>query len=169
MVLRIQDIPKPRIKKKGKRVGRGIGSGKGKTAGKGHKGAKARSGGGTYNPGFEGGQMPLIRKLPKRGFTNKFRKEWGLVNIGTLQKMDVVKDGVIVDKNFLLENGIMNNKRIPFKVLGKGAITKALTVRANAFSASAKKAIESAGGKAEIVAVKAVDMKIKPAKKEKEI
>jgi large subunit ribosomal protein L15 len=169
MVLRIQDIPKPKIKSKGKRKGRGIGSGKGKTSGKGHKGAKARSGGGTYNPGFEGGQMPLIRKLPKRGFTNKFKREWAFVNIGRLQQMDVVSDGCVIDREFLLRTGIMNNKRLPFKVLGKGIIKKALTVKANAFSASAKKAIEDAGGKTEIVEVKASELKIKPAKNSKEL
>jgi large subunit ribosomal protein L15 len=169
MVLRIQDIPKPKIKGKGKRKGRGIGSGKGKTSGKGHKGAKARSGGGTYNPGFEGGQMPLIRKMPKRGFTNKFRKDWGLVNIGKLQGSDIVTDGCVVDRDFLIDKGMMKNKRIPFKVLGKGILEKALTVKANAFSSAAKKAIEDAGGKAEIVAVRSADLKIRPAKKDKEL
>jgi len=168
MVLRIENIPRPAIKGKGKRKGRGIGSGKGKTSGKGHKGAKARSGGGTYNPGFEGGQMPLIRKMPKRGFTNKFKKEWALVNIGKLQDMDVVADGSVVDRDFLIESGIMKSKRTPFKVLGKGTLRKVLTVRANAFSLSAKKAIEDAGGKTEIVVVRAVDMKIKSGKKLKE-
>ncbi len=169
MVLRIENIPKPVIKGKGKRKGRGIGSGRGKTAGKGHKGAKARSGGGNYPAGFEGGQMPLIRKLPKRGFTNKFKKEWGIVNIGTLEKMDSLSSGSVVDREFLLGNGIMNSKRIPFKVLGKGVLQKKLTVKANAFSASAKKAIEDAGGKAEIVAVRASEMRIRQTKNEKEI
>jgi len=92
MVLRIQDIPRPKLKGNAKRKGRGIGSGKGKTSGKGHKGAKARSGGGVYNPGFEGGQMPLIRKMPKRGFTNKFRKDWDILNIGTLQTISSIED-----------------------------------------------------------------------------
>jgi large subunit ribosomal protein L15 len=169
MVLRIENIPKPAIKGKGKRKGRGIGSGKGKTSGKGHKGAKARSGGGTYNPGFEGGQMPLIRKMPKRGFTNKFKREWVLINTGKLQNMDVVTDGSVVDREFLLKTGVMKNKRLPFKVLGKGKLEKKLTIKANAFSLSAKKAIEDAGGKTEVIAVRAADLKIKPAKKEKEI
>ncbi|MFA6636576.1 MAG: 50S ribosomal protein L15 [Candidatus Omnitrophota bacterium] len=165
MVIRIQDIPKPRIKGKGKRKGRGIGSGKGKTSGKGHKGAKARSGGGTYNPGFEGGQMPLIRKMPKRGFTNKFRVEWGLINIGKLQEMDVVQDGCVVDRDFLVSKGIMKNKRIPYKVLGKGTLEKAVTVKANAFSSSAKKAIEEAGGKAEVVEIRSADLRTRQSKK----
>lgn len=169
MVLRIENIPRPAIKAKGKRKGRGIGSGKGKTSGRGHKGAKSRSGGGTYNPGFEGGQMPLIRKMPKRGFTNKFKREWTYVNIGKLQEMDIVCDGSIVDRDFLLEKGIMKKKRIPFKVLGNGTLEKVLTVKANAFSLSAKKAIEDAGGKAEVVVIRAKDLKKKPEKKEKEI
>jgi len=167
MVLRLQDIPKPRIKGSGKRKGRGIGSGRGKTSGKGHKGAKARSGGGTYNPGFEGGQMPLIRKMPKRGFTNKFKKEWALVNIDKLQKMENVTDGSVVDRNFLLEKGVIKNKRIPIKVLGKGTIKKSVTVKANAFSLAAKNAIENAGGKAEVVVVRSNELKVKTSKKEK--
>ncbi|MFH1411886.1 MAG: 50S ribosomal protein L15 [Candidatus Omnitrophota bacterium] len=152
MVLKIEDITKPRgMKKKGKRKGRGIGSGKGKTSGRGHKGAKSRSGGGVYNPGFEGGQMPLIRRLPKRGFTNKFKKEWEVVNVGELERNKSVEDGAVVDKAFLLANRILREKRIPCKVLGKGKLNKALTVKADAFSASAVKAIEGAGGKTEIV------------------
>ncbi|MFH1837377.1 MAG: 50S ribosomal protein L15 [Candidatus Omnitrophota bacterium] len=155
MVLKIEDIGKPKgIKRKGKRKGRGIGSGKGKTSGKGHKGAKARSGGGTYNPGFEGGQMPLVRRIPKRGFTNKFKKEWAVINIGTLDKTLAVEDGTVIDKEFLLKNKILKIKRLPCKVLGKGKLSKAITVKANAFSAPAKKAIEDAGGKTEVVAIK---------------
>lgn len=152
MGLRLEDIRKPRIKGNSKRKGRGIGSGRGKTSGKGHKGAKARSGGGTYNPGFEGGQMPLIRRLPKRGFTNKWRREWSVINVGTLDKFDSVAAGSVIDKNFLIENNILRKKRLPFKVLGKGKLSKAITVKANAFSETAKKAIESAGGKVEIIA-----------------
>ena len=152
MVLKIEDIRRPNgIKKKGKRKGRGIGSGKGKTSGRGHKGAKSRSGGGTYNPGFEGGQMPLVRRIPKRGFTSKFRKEWDIVNIGTLEKNKAIKDGAIIDKALLLTNRILRKKRLPCKVLGKGKLNKTLTVKADAFSSSAKKAIEEAGGKVEIV------------------
>lgn len=149
MGLKIEDIGRPRIKGSSKRKGRGIGSGRGKTSGRGHKGAKSRSGGGTYNPGFEGGQMPLVRRVPKRGFTNKFRREWSVVNIGTLQKTDLIKEGAIVDKGFLLANRILRKKALPFKVLGKGKLTKAITVKADSFSVSAKKAIEEAGGKAE--------------------
>lgn len=152
MGFKLEDIRRPRIKGNSKRKGRGIGSGRGKTAGKGHKGAKARSGGGTYNPGFEGGQMPLIRRLPKRGFTNKFKIEWSVVNIGTLDNSKSVEDGNVIDKGFLLEKNILRKKRLPFKVLGKGKLSKSITVKANAFSESAKNAIESAGGKAEVVA-----------------
>ncbi len=152
MVLKIQDIGKPKgNRRKKKRVGRGIGSGKGKTSGKGHKGAKARSGGGTYTPGFEGGQMPLVRRVPKRGFTNIFKKEWNLVNIGTLQGLGSIKDGSVVDKDFMIANRVMKKKALPVKVLGKGTLSKSITVKANAFSATAKKAIEEAGGKAEII------------------
>ena len=152
-VLKIEDITKPYgIKRKGKRKGRGIGSGRGKTSGKGHKGAKARSGGGTYTPGFEGGQMPLIRRVPKRGFTNKWRREWNIVNIDTLQKASFIKDGTVVDNELLCTNNVLKKKRLPFKVLGKGALKKAITVKANAFSEGAKTAIEKAGGKAELVA-----------------
>ena len=151
MGLRIEDIRRPRITGNRKRKGRGIGSGHGKTAGRGHKGAKARSGGGGYTLGFEGGQMPLMRRIPKRGFTNKFGRDWNIVNIDTLQKMDAIKDGAVVDKHLLLSSGILKKRQLPFKVLGKGRISKALTVKANSFSGSAKKAIEQAGGKAEIV------------------
>jgi large subunit ribosomal protein L15 len=152
MVLKLEDIGKPRgVKRSSKRKGRGIGSGRGKTSGKGHKGAKARSGGGTYNPGFEGGQMPLIRRIPKRGFTNKWRKEWNIVNIGTLQNMDSIEDGAVIDKALLLGEKILKKKRLPLKVLGKGKLTKSVTVKANSFSETAKKAIEEAGGKIEVL------------------
>jgi large subunit ribosomal protein L15 len=151
MGLRIGNIQRPHgFKKKGKRVGRGIGSGKGKTSGKGHKGALARSGGGDYNPGFEGGQMPLVRRIPKRGFTNIFKKEWSILNIGTLQNSEAVGEGAVVDRDFLLKSGLVRNKRLPVKVLGKGTISKAITVKAAAFSRSAAKAIQEAGGKTEI-------------------
>ncbi len=169
MVLRIQDIPKPRIKGKSKRKGRGVGSGRGKTSGKGHKGAKARSGGGTYNPGFEGGQMPLIRRMPKRGFTNKFRKEWAIVNIGRLQLIESISDGSVVDRDLLLDNGVVRDKRIPIKVLGKGVLEKSLTVKAHAFSESARRSIEKAGGKVEVVPVRAAEMKSGQGQKKEEI
>jgi large subunit ribosomal protein L15 len=151
MVLKVEHITKPNIKSKGKRKGRGIGSGKGKTSGRGHKGAKSRSGGGTYNPGFEGGQLTLIRRLPKRGFTNKFRKEWNIINVGTLEKLALVENGATIDKEFLFLNKILKKKRLPVKVLAKGEIKKAITVKANAFSPKAKEAIEKAGGKIEII------------------
>jgi len=155
MVLKIEDIGRPAgLKKKGKRKGRGIGSGRGKTAGKGHKGAKARSGGGTYNPGYEGGQMPLVRRVPKRGFTNKFKREWNIVNIGTLQGIKKIKEGVVVDKEFLLKEKLLKKSKLPLKVLGKGKLTKSVTVKADAFSAGAKKAIEEAGGKAQVASKK---------------
>ncbi|MFQ5952575.1 MAG: 50S ribosomal protein L15 [Candidatus Omnitrophota bacterium] len=152
MVVKIQDIGKPQGATTGrKRKGRGVGSGRGKTSGRGHKGAKARAGGGRYTPGFEGGQMPLVRRVPKRGFTNIFKAEWSLINIGTLEKDKSVKAGAVVDKEFLVSSKLLKKKKYPLKVLGKGKLSKSLTVKANAFSASAKKAIEEAGGKAEVV------------------
>ena len=161
MVLKIEDIKRPRsIKAGGKRKGRGIGSGRGKTSGRGHKGAKARSGGGVYNPGFEGGQMPLIRRIPKRGFTNKFKSEYSVVNIGTLERIGSIKENTVVDKDFLFANKVIKKKKLPFKVLGKGKLTKAITVKANAFSAGAKAAIEEAGGKTEVIAYE-TDVKTK--------
>ena len=129
------------------RKGRGTGSGNGKTAGRGHKGQNARAGGGV-RPGFEGGQIPLYRKLPKRGFTNRFAKKYAIVNVAQLENFD--KDSVI-DIQTLLENGIIKNQFDGLKVLGNGEITKALTVKAAIFSASAKEKIEAAGGKAEVV------------------
>jgi len=155
MVLRIEDIRKPKAdKKKSKRLGRGIGSGRGKTSGRGHKGAKSRSGGGIYNPGFEGGQMPLVRRVPKRGFTNKWSKKWNIINIDNFQKSKLIKNGTVVDKNFLIENKIIKKKQLPLRVLGKGKLTKSITVKAGYFSLSAKKAIEEADGKIEIVSYK---------------
>ena len=160
MGLRIEDITKPRIKGNSKRKGRGIGSGRGKTSGKGHKGAKSRSGGGTYNPGFEGGQMPLVRRIPKRGFTNKWKREWSVINVGRLDKLEDIAEGTVVDKAFLIENGVITKKRLPFKILGKGKLTKALNLVANAASQSAIKMIEEAGGKIEIVSPKPVSTKV---------
>ena len=165
MVLKIEDIKRPgTIKGSSKRKGRGVGSGRGKTSGRGHKGAKARSGGGTYNPGFEGGQMPLIRRVPKRGFTNTFKKEWSIVNVGSLEKIRSIKAGAVIDKDFLFTNKVIRKKKLPFKVLGKGKLTKAITIKANSFSVSAKTAIEEAGGKAEVVAYKPVEKKITESK-----
>ena len=130
-----------------KRLGRGVGSGLGKTSGKGHKGAKARSGGGK-RPGFEGGQMPLTMRLPKRGFTNIFRKEYVAVNI---DRLEMFEDGAVVTPVTLIEYGIIKNVQDGVKILGNGEITKKLTVQANKFSESAKQKIEAAGGKAEVM------------------
>ena len=130
-----------------KRLGRGVGSGLGKTSGKGHKGAKARSGGGK-RPGFEGGQMPLTMRLPKRGFTNIFRKEYVAVSI---DRLEMFEDGAVVTPVTLIEYGIIKNVQDGVKILGNGEITKKLTVQANKFSESAKQKIEAAGGKAEVI------------------
>ena len=129
------------------RKGRGPGSGNGKTAGKGHKGQNARSGGGV-RPGFEGGQLPLYRKLPKRGFTNIFATTYATVNV---EKLNAFEDGAVVDINALLEKKIIRKSFDGLKVLGNGEITKKITVKASIFSASAKEKIEAAGGKAEVV------------------
>ena len=130
-----------------KRLGRGIGSGLGKTSGKGHKGQWARSGGGV-RPGFEGGQMPLIRRIPKRGFNNHFKKIYSIVNLSVLEGLEA---NSVVDMAMLSEKGLIKVVKgsIGLKVLGNGTLTKALTVKASGFSASAKEAIEKAGGKAE--------------------
>ena len=129
------------------RKGRGNGSGNGKTAGRGQKGQWARSGGGV-RVGFEGGQMPLVRRLPKRGFHNIFAKPLEAVNVSALEKFE---DGATVNAQALLEKGILSKCRYGVKILGKGDITKKLTVQASAFSASAKEKIEAAGGKAEVI------------------
>ena len=129
------------------RVGRGPGSGNGKTAGKGHKGQNARSGGGV-RIGFEGGQMPLSRRLPKRGFNNIFAERLEAINVSALNKFE---DGATVNVCDLLEKGILSKCEYGVKILGNGEITKKLTVRASAFSASAKEKIEKAGGKAEVI------------------
>ena len=131
-----------------KRLGRGIGSGLGKTSGKGHKGAKARSGGGK-RPGFEGGQMPLVRRLPKRGFTNIFRTEYVAVNV---DRLNIFEDGMTVTPVELIEAGIIKNVLDGVKILGDGELTvKNLTVIAAKFTATAKEKIEAAGGKAEVI------------------
>ncbi len=130
-----------------KRLGRGIGSGLGKTSGKGHKGQWARSGGGV-RPGFEGGQMPLIRRIPKRGFNNHFKKVYSIVNLSVLENFEA---NSVVDMEVLNEKGLIKVMKdcVGLKVLGNGTLTKALTVKAKAFSASAKDAIEKAGGTVE--------------------
>ncbi len=129
------------------RKGRGTGSGNGKTAGKGHKGQNARSGGGV-RPGFEGGQIPLYRRLPKRGFHNKFGKTYAIVNVEQLNRFE---DGAVVDAETLLATGILSKLSDGVKVLGAGEITKKLTVKAAVFSETAKGKIEAAGGKTEVI------------------
>ena len=133
--------------KAGYRKGRGPGSGNGKTAGKGHKGQNARSGGGV-RPGFEGGQIPLYRKLPKRGFYNKFGKCYAIVNVSAL---NVFEDDAVVDAQALLAAGLLNEVCDGVKILGMGELTKKLTVKANIFSETAKGKIEAAGGKIEVI------------------
>ena len=133
--------------KKPYRKGRGAGSGNGKTAGRGHKGQWARSGGGV-RPGFEGGQMPLARRLPKRGFTNIFGTTYVPVNVSALNRFE---DGTEVTTELLLASGVVSREKDGIKILGNGDLTKKLTVKAAAFSASAKEKIEAAGGKAEVI------------------
>ncbi|MDY3845748.1 MAG: 50S ribosomal protein L15 [Eubacteriales bacterium] len=133
--------------KKSFRKGRGTGSGNGKTAGKGHKGQNARSGGGV-KPGFEGGQLPLYRKLPKRGFYNKFGKTYAIVNVSSLNKFE---DDTVVDLAALVNGGLVNDVCDGIKILGNGEITKKLTVKAAIFSTAAKEKIEAAGGKTEVI------------------
>ena len=131
----------------GKRKGRGHATGNGKTAGRGHKGQKARSGGGV-RIGFEGGQMPLARRIPKRGFNNIFAKPLTAINVAVLNRFE---DGAVVDAAALIEKGILHDCAYGLKVLGNGNVTKKVTVKAAAFSESAKEKIEKAGGKAEVV------------------
>ena len=131
--------------KESKRIGRGHGSGNGKTAGKGHKGQKARAGHG-MRAGFEGGQMPLQRRIPKRGCNNIFAEEWIAINLSALE---VFEDGSVVDAAALADKGIIKKANLPVKVLGNGKLTKKLTVKLNAYSASAAEKINAVGGKAE--------------------
>ena len=138
--------PAPGSVKDSFRKGRGPGSGNGKTAGKGHKGQNARSGGGV-RPGFEGGQLPLYRKLPKRGFKNRFAVNYAIVNLSDLNRFE---DGDTVNLEKLMEAGIVKKPLDGLKILGKGELTKKLTVEAKVFSASAKEKIEAAGGKTEV-------------------
>lgn len=139
--------PAPGSKKDAFRKGRGAGSGNGKTAGKGHKGQKARSGG-SIRPGFEGGQMPLQRRIPKRGFTNIFATKYASVNVS---KLNCFEDGAVVDAAALKEAGIVKKQLDGVKILGGGELTKKLTVKVAAYSESAKQKIEAAGGKAEVM------------------
>ena len=136
----------PGSTKVSKRVGRGHGSGQGKTAGKGHKGQKARSG--APRVGFEGGQMPLYRRIPKRGFTNRNSKDIEAVNVSALERFE---DGATVSVETMIECGLVTNPRDGVKILGNGELTKKLTVQANAFSAGAVEKIEALGGKAEVI------------------
>ena len=140
--------PAPGAKTEKRRLGRGIGSGLGKTSGKGHKGQNARSGGGV-RPGFEGGQMPLVRRIPKRGFTNNFKKVYSIVNVSDLEKF---ADGTEVTAELLLQEGVLSKvEEYGLKVLGNGTLSKKLVVKANKFTKSAAEIIEKAGGKAEVL------------------
>ena len=146
--MKLQDLqPALGSAKKAYRKGRGAGSGNGKTAGRGHKGQWARSGGGV-RPGFEGGQMPLARRLPKRGFHNIFGTTYAPVNVSALERFE---NGTEVTTELLLETGVISKALDGVKILGSGELTKSLTVKAAAFSASAKEKIEKAGGKAEVI------------------
>jgi large subunit ribosomal protein L15 len=139
--------PQEGSRKSKKRLGRGHGSGHGKTSGRGHKGFKARSGSG-IKPGFEGGQMPLQRRLPKRGFNNIFKKEYAVLNVKDLEKLDT---GAKVDRQLLIEAGLIKKKYASVKILGDGEITKSLTVAVDKVSEGARKKIEAAGGKIESI------------------
>ena len=139
--------PAPGSKKERTRVGRGLGSGLGKTAGKGHKGQNARAGGGV-RPGFEGGQMPIYRRLPKRGFYNKFGMEYTEVNVWQLNRFEA---GTVVDPVLLVEVGVIKNVRDGIRILGNGELDKSLMVRANGFTKAAMEKIQAAGGKVEVI------------------
>jgi large subunit ribosomal protein L15 len=139
--------PAPGSKKVRTRVGRGLGSGLGKTAGKGHKGQNARAGGGV-RPGFEGGQKPLYLRLPKRGFTNIFAKEYSEINVAVLNRFD---NGTVVDLETLVEAGVIKKVLDGLRILGNGELTKALTVKANGFTKSAVEKIQAAGGTVEVI------------------
>lgn len=146
--MRLEDLkPAKGATKKAKRVGRGVGSGSGKTSGKGHKGQKARSGG-VKGAGFEGGQMPLQRRIPKRGFTNIFRKEYAVVNVSDFAK---IPGSDLITPEVLVQNGLIKDLKSGVKVLGMGELKTKLTVRAHKFSKSAVDKIQSAGGKAEVI------------------
>lgn len=146
--MRLHDLkPAPGSRTSPKRVGRGIGSGLGKTSGRGQKGQKARSGG-NVRRGFEGGQMPLFQRLPKRGFTNRSRRRWAVINVGLL---NCFEDGSAVSPQLLMEKGLVSNLKDGLKILGEGELSKKLTVQAHSFSARAARKIENAGGRTEVI------------------
>lgn len=146
--MKLQELsPAPGAKKAPKRLGRGTGSGIGKTSARGQKGQKSRSGGGV-RPGFEGGQMPLSRRLPKRGFTNIFAKEYAAINVSTLNSFE---DGAVIDANALIEAGTIKKELCGIKILGNGEISKKLTVKAAKFTKTAEEKIKAAGGSIEVV------------------
>jgi large subunit ribosomal protein L15 len=146
--MKIEDLrPAEGSRKKNKRVGLGVGSGHGKTSCRGHKGQKARSGG-TIRPGFEGGQMPLQRRLPKRGFKNRFKKEYAIVN---LKDINIIEGLDVITPEVLVERGIIKDLKDGLKVLGVGEIQRPLTIKADAFSASTRAKVTAAGGKVEII------------------
>ncbi|WP_213975296.1 50S ribosomal protein L15 [Tepidanaerobacter acetatoxydans] len=146
--MRLHDLsPAEGSKRKSKRVGRGMSSGHGKTSTRGHKGQNARSGGGV-RPGFEGGQMPLYRRLPKRGFTNIFKKEFAVVNV---EDLNIIEENTKVTPELLIEKGIIKKVKDGIKILGEGDLKVKLDVEANAFSKSAQEKIEAVGGKAEVI------------------
>ncbi|MBM7542833.1 50S ribosomal protein L15 [Amphibacillus cookii] len=145
--MKLHELKPSQARKQRNRVGRGMSSGNGKTSGRGHKGQNARSGGGV-RPGFEGGQMPLFQRLPKRGFTNIHRKEFAVINLAALNKFE---EGTEVTPELLLETGLVSKLKAGIKVLGNGTIEKKLIVKAHKFSASAKEAIEAAGGQTEVI------------------
>ncbi|MDL4841403.1 50S ribosomal protein L15 [Aquibacillus rhizosphaerae] len=145
--MKLHELKPSQARKERNRVGRGMSSGNGKTSGRGHKGQNSRSGGGV-RPGFEGGQMPLFQRLPKRGFTNIHRKEFAIVNLDALNKFE---EGTEITPELLLETGVVSKVKAGIKVLGNGSIEKKLTVKAHKFSASAKEAIEAAGGQTEVI------------------
>jgi large subunit ribosomal protein L15 len=146
--MKIEDLrPAEGSRKKNKRVGLGVGSGHGKTSCRGHKGQKARSGG-TIRPGFEGGQMPLQRRLPKRGFKNRFKKEYAIVN---LKNINIIEGLDVITPEVLVERGIIKDLKDGLKVLGVGEIQRPLTIKADAFSASTRAKVTAAGGKVEII------------------
>ncbi|MBM4127866.1 MAG: 50S ribosomal protein L15 [Nitrospira sp.] len=146
--MKLHDLkPAPGAKKRRKRIGRGPGSGHGKTATKGHKGLLARSGGGK-RPGFEGGQMPLIRRLPKFGFTNPFRTEYAVVNVRSFENWS---GGDTVTPQAMVDAGLVKRKTLPIKILGTGALKKSLVIQAHKFSKSAEEKIRAAGGRVEVI------------------